>query len=252
MPNIAAYDASVVDWDRLRSFASRVAKETRHPLQEPITYTTNAYVDVPSTVSASGIAGLLGRTVISTKRESRSREVVVAGRHWVLQRRHHHIERNAKGKDYKNQETTHEQHYYILLPDGGLKHVCVWEEEFLLTSHGRTSFRPVEKSHLIKDLSSDWDLRVFDYEQHYAEHGTHGRGTKTWGDREPGRRLLVHAKGIGLSLALKKLLPETARPRGGAPGRSPAPGRRPDTPPAARLDPPSRLRGSLIKRPPTP
>jgi hypothetical protein len=39
------------------------------------------------------------------------------------------------------------------------------------------------------------------------EHGTHGRGTKTWGDRDPGKRLLSHTKGVGLTKALKRLLP---------------------------------------------
>lgn len=31
-PNIAAYDESTVDWDRLKRIAVRVARETKHPL----------------------------------------------------------------------------------------------------------------------------------------------------------------------------------------------------------------------------
>ncbi|WP_071288558.1 hypothetical protein [Mycolicibacterium llatzerense] len=247
MANVAAYEASAADWDQLRRFAQRVAKETRQPLQAPIAYTTKTHIDVPVTVSAPGFAGLLGRRVDTTRREERTQDVVVVGRHWLLERRHHHIERNTRGKDYTNQETTHEQHYYVLLPDGSMKHVCLWEEELVYTSHGRTTFRPGEKSHLCNDLNSDFDLRIFDYASHYHEHGTHGRGTKTWGDREPGRKLLVHAKGIGLSKTLKRLLPETARPRDSTPPRRTTPESKPAVPRSSA--PPSRLRGSLVNRP---
>ncbi len=48
--------------------------------------------------------------------------------------------------------------------------------------------------------------RAFDFEKVHREYGRHGKGIKTWGDREPGKKLLVHAKGVGLSMALKRLL----------------------------------------------
>jgi hypothetical protein len=60
---------------------------------------------------------------------------------------------------------------------------------------------------LVTDIG-ERDLRSFDFEETHSENGTHGMGTKTWGTREPGPQLLVTAKGIGLSNALKRLLPE--------------------------------------------
>lgn len=224
MPDVAAYEASVADVERIKKFAIRVARETQHPLEAPISYRASVSVEVPKTVRASGLAGLMGRTVDTTERRQEQRDVVVVGKHWLLERRHHHIERNTKGRDYKNQETTHEQHYFVLMPDGNLHHVYVWEEELVYTnSNGHTSVR-VERGHEVWGVDSFSFLRTFDYEKRYSEHGTHGRGTKTWGDREPGRRLLVHAKGIGLSKALKKLLPA-------ATGTPPAPNRsKPATP----------------------
>ncbi|MCV7303512.1 hypothetical protein H7J93_28235 [Mycobacterium barrassiae] len=231
MPNLATYEASSIDWDRLNKYARRVANETRRPSESPIKYTTTEYVDVPKTVAAPGLRGLLGRTETKAARQQQQREVVVVGKHWLLDRRHHHIERNGRGKDYTNQETTHEQHYYVLLPDGSLKHVILWEEEFTLTSFGRTTFR-LEKDHLVSDFG-DGEIKAFDFEKRYSECGTHGHGTKTWGDREPGRRLLVHVKGVGLSRALKRLVPQTEQRAASA-----------SSPPS----PPSRLRGSAINR----
>lgn len=49
-------------------------------------------------------------------------------------------------------------------------------------------------------------LKLFDFEKTHYSYRTNGPGMQTWGDREPGRRLLVHARGVGLSLALKRLL----------------------------------------------
>ncbi|MFD4677023.1 hypothetical protein ACFWNN_45420 [Lentzea sp. NPDC058450] len=53
-------------------------------------------------------------------------------------------------------------------------------------------------------MTEDAILRL-DHEDRYQEGGTHGRGTKFWGDREAGRRNR-HAKGVGLSKTLKSLL----------------------------------------------
>lgn len=76
-----------------------------------------------------GPFGLFTRVTHKTERKAVNRQVEVVGAHWVLETRNHHIERNVKLRNGKHQETTHEQHYLILLPDGALKKVVVWEEE---------------------------------------------------------------------------------------------------------------------------
>jgi hypothetical protein len=45
-----------------------------------------------------------------------------------------------------------------------------------------------------------------DFEKRHTSHRADRSGTKVWGDREPGPRLLTHAKGDGLTQALKRLL----------------------------------------------
>ncbi len=70
----------------------------------------------------------------------------------------------------------------------------------------------VRKGHLLQharslvgELSAG-DVQAMDFEKRYSEDRTHRKGIKTWGDREPGTRLLSHAKGVGLTQALKRLL----------------------------------------------
>jgi hypothetical protein len=49
------------------------------------------------------------------------------------------------------------------------------------------------------------DMVRLDYQDRYAERGSSDRGTHTYGNREAGQ-LVRHAKGVGLSIALKFLL----------------------------------------------
>jgi hypothetical protein len=203
--NLKAYEASTADWKRLHAYARKVARQTRRPLAAPIGYTVTDHRTVQREVVRShGPFGLFKRTETRSERQPFSRHVQVVGQHWVLDVRHQNIERNVVGRGSHHQETTHEKTTYLLLPDGGLKRVAVWEEESVHTADGRTRI-VVDTSHHVSDIG-DHDLRAFDFEKRHTEYGRHGRGTKTWGDREPGKRLLVHAKGVGLSAALKRLL----------------------------------------------
>ncbi|MBM7494499.1 hypothetical protein JOD64_005721 [Micromonospora luteifusca] len=205
MPDRQAYEASVADWPRLRAYAKRVARDTRKPQEGSISYTTTEYQTVEKErVRKSGPFGLFTRRELTSQQQPVTRRIGVVGGHWALDRRNYHIERNTRLRGGTHQEITYEQHTFLLLPDGALKHVVLWEEEVMHVERGVTSAF-VKHSHSVVDVG-DSQLRSFDFEKTYAEHGTHGRGTKTWGDREPGRRLLVHARGVGLSLALKRLL----------------------------------------------
>jgi len=206
MPNRQAYNASAPDWPRIHAYALRVAREIRTPAESGISYTTTEYKTVTKRIEVKhGFLNLFTRVENKSERVAVDNRIDVIGPHWVLERRHHHIERNTKERTYTHQETTHEQHYVVLLTDGSLKKIILTETENINTAHGgNTSF--VAHEHHLSELS-DRDVEAMDFEKCHSEYGTHGKGTKTWGDREPGTRLLSHAKGVGLTKALKSLLP---------------------------------------------
>ena len=151
-----------------------------------------------------GLFSLLTREESKSERVAVNNLVTVVGPHWVLERRNHHIERNTRHRNTTQQNTVQEQHYVVLLPDGRLKKAVVYEEENLRTENGKSTYLGGHE-HSLNDLS-DRDVEAMDFEVRSYEDGNHGRGTKIWGDRERGRRLLSHAKGVGLTQALKRLL----------------------------------------------
>lgn len=203
--NLKAYEASAADWRRLRAYAKRVADQTRRPLAPPITYSVTDYRTVERAVTQrSGPFGMFNRTVTRSERQPFTRQVTAIGPHWVLDQRHQNIEKNHTDRTSRHQETTHEEITYLLLPDGSLKYVAVWEEETVHISDA-TPRVVIDRSHHMRDIG-DGELKAFDFEKVHREYGRHGKGIKTWGDREPGKKLLVHAKGVGLSMALKRLL----------------------------------------------
>lgn len=206
MPDRQAYNASTIDWSRIRAYARRVARETRAPAEDDLSYSVTEHRTVTKRVEIKyGLFNLFTRVEHKSERVAVDKRVEVAGRHWVLERRHHHIERNTKERTYTNQETTHEQHYVVLLADGSLKKVVLTETENMNTAHGRNTYFATHDHHL-SDLS-DRDVEAMDFETRHHEYGAHGKRTKTWGNRDPGARLLSHTKGVGLTKALKRLLP---------------------------------------------
>ncbi|MFG2008482.1 hypothetical protein ACGFNF_05350 [Micromonospora sp. NPDC048868] len=205
MPDKSAYEASTLDWARIRAYARRVARETRKPTESGISYTRTEYQTVTKRVEVRhGLFNMFTKVQHRPERVAVIQRVDVVGPHWVLDRRNQHIERNTRHRNTTHQETTHEQSWVVLLPDGSLKKVVLWEEENLRTENNRSTYFGTH-SHSIADLG-DGDVRAMDFEKRHSEYGTHGKGVKTWGDREPGRRLLTHAKGVGLTQALKRLL----------------------------------------------
>lgn len=79
----------------------------------------------------------------------------------------------------------------------------IWDwEEFTRWDNGMTRF---EKECTAK-LMAEKDILRLDFADKRYDHSLSGNGTKFWGNREPGRRIR-HAKGVGLSVALKGLLP---------------------------------------------
>ncbi len=97
MPNRNAYDASSIEWPRIRAYAKRVARETRKSREQPFSYTVHEYRDTTKKVeTAHGPFGLFTKLVDKAERVAVDRRVEVAGAHWVLEHRHHHIERNTR------------------------------------------------------------------------------------------------------------------------------------------------------------
>lgn len=190
---MTGYDGSELDMVRLRRFAERVARETRvRPSPE---ITRRVTKTVPSTETRrAGFLGLRTETIDTTKSVQVTESVL--GPHWVLLQTNHHIESHDRGKEVEY----HEQNYWVLCTDGSLWTVWSWEE-FTSWSDGT---KRLENDKTATPMTEDKVLRL-DFENRYREEGEHGRGTKFWGDREAGRRI-HHAKGVGLSKALKTLL----------------------------------------------
>lgn len=190
---MTAYDDSVLDLARLRRFAGRVARDTR--VRPSPAMTRQVTRSVPSTETRkTGFLGLRTETVQTTKSVQVSEPVV--GPHWVLHHTNHHIESHDRGKYVE----FHEQNYWMLCSDGTLWTIWDWEE-FTRWNDGTTRF---EKDRTAEAMTEAKILRL-DFADRNTQQGEHGHGTTFWGDREAGHRI-HHAKGVGLSKALKALV----------------------------------------------
>ena len=166
MANRAEYDASQLDWDRLKRYAQRVARETGMPRTSPVAN--------------------------------------VIGEHWPLDRRRWTIQKNSRSGGQRYQETIHETHLLALLPDGRLVKVITAETA---SSYSGTAGRGSDSKfwHNCRDAEES-DITALDFERRYTEQGRSNDSQRSWGDRDPGRRLVRHAKGVGVNLALKDVL----------------------------------------------
>jgi hypothetical protein len=195
--NSASYDATTLDMARLNRYAHRVAAECKSPLTPAITRQVDK--SVPSTETRRG--GFLGlrSEVVRVEKLIQVTESVI-GPHWVLHRTNHHIESHEGGKLVEYGE----QNYWVLQGDGALLTVWDWEEY---------TRWPDGSSRLLKECTTrsmaEADVLRLDFADRSTESGSHGRGTKTWGNRAQGRRIR-HTKGLGLSVALKFLLTGSA------------------------------------------
>ncbi|MGN2638267.1 hypothetical protein ACTD5D_19145 [Nocardia takedensis] len=187
------YATSTLDIARLRTFAKRVARETKAPTIGPLIKTTTVSVPVVKTRSV-GLFGL--RTETYTASESREQTTQVVGPHWVLFTTRHFID-EEKTRRYRAYEYA-ESRIWILDTAGELLKVWQWQD-FTLWDDGRTK----RESDCAVDPMTERDILQMDHEHTFSHH--HDRDGHYRGDREPGR-VIRHAKGVGLSLALKHLL----------------------------------------------
>lgn len=188
-PNLIAYERSEVDWNRLRRYAEKVARETRVPRG-----TRQVVERSERTRQVSG--GLFG---LFTREETYTVDVprTETDDFWVLQSRSWH--KKERGQRNQADEDLTELYYYCLTVKGALvvrvtsKTDCFFKGAWRF-SDSETSERP---------MAAD-DVMLFDFEaeRYYREKGRFTVET----DRDPDRkRLKHHAKGVGLSLALKRL-----------------------------------------------
>ncbi|MEU7524682.1 hypothetical protein AB0A74_03010 [Saccharothrix sp. NPDC042600] len=188
-----SYDKTELDLNRLIQYAKKVARECRStPIPER---TRRKQKSVPDTVTRR--AGLLGlRTEVAQVTRTVQVSERVIGPHWVLRRTNHHIESQEAGKAIEY----HEQNYWVLQEDGTLSKVWEWEE-FTRWPDGTTR---VEQDCTATPMTEADILRLDHLDRQYDNSDSRS-GTKIWGNREPGKRIR-HAKGVGLSMALKELL----------------------------------------------
>lgn len=187
------YDQSTLDLNKLRQYAQKVAKGCRAtPTPER---TRRKAKSVPSTVvRRGGFLGLRKENIQVTTTVQVSERVI--GPHWVLRQTNHHIESQERGKSTEY----HEQRYWVLQRDGTLSTAWEWEE-FTRWSDGTTK---LEQDCTAKPMNEADILRLDHLDRQHDNSGSRD-STKFWGNREPGKRIR-HAKGVGLSTALKALL----------------------------------------------
>lgn len=181
-PNEAEYLASRIEWNKLRSWARRVAQVTPCAARSEL----ELAVTEPS--------GQSDRTY--TKR--------VLGRHWVLDTRMSDVNEWSTLELLSDQQV----YYMVLEADGSLTTVLHVDRRRHRTSpNAHTSRTEIDSNYAIVAAFSDRDVTYFDYEKRRVHWKTEGSGR--WPGEAmneiAGGRLLRHAKGVGLSMRLKEL-----------------------------------------------
>lgn len=101
----------------------------------------------------------------------------------------------------------HEEHEeritYFLANDGRLLRKCEYWTDVTIIDGRRTEYMEEGRGESITEFDAR-DVELFDYERYHKSFNAYGAHFTS--DREPGRRVLYHAKGVGLSKRLKGIL----------------------------------------------
>lgn len=214
MPSRAAYDDSVLDLERLSRYARRVARETSLPLAEPIRYEkVTETVEVAARYRRTVFGGT--RRVSPERRTRRTNVVEVVGAHWLISSRRWHHDEITQHDGSTLQEETHFNHYLVLTPEGEI--LDAWTKHAIAVQWGQKVGNGTlweEFDHSVS-RASESDICALDFERYHQSFERRTGRTRHvyWQDRDPGRRLLKHAKGVGINLALKSIL-EGRTPQG--------------------------------------
>jgi hypothetical protein len=181
----AAYEHSVLTWDKLRRYAERVARDTKAPRHTVVTR------------SEEWVEEVVGRTLFGKPKTEKIRRMAKRSEvsdHWVLDERTHRLIRRLDGQ---NTSTDVVKARYCLLSNEALVVRIESYDEF----EGPRYDGYREGTHTVEERPfGDDDVLLFDYAPDYRWSGgdvfsSMGRGRRT-----------AHAKGVGLSIRLKKLL----------------------------------------------
>lgn len=182
------YDQSQINWEKLRKFAARVARETK------VRPTSGSFLRQESRTRQVR-AGMFG---LSTRAERYSVSVPVrfCPDYWVLERRWY--KKVSRGR-VENTEVTDLS--YCLGSDGSL-FVLSESYEGIWTKAAGYCEAP-EEPHTRP--MNEADVQLFDFEQRNYHHAD-GPVTIDNNTLPDPRRLKFDSKGVGISIALKKLL----------------------------------------------
>lgn len=173
--------------DRLLKYAARVANESTVAKRPAILGSREVDVSVRRE-KRSGFLGL-GRTSYRTV-EKQSRQVELVAAHWLLFETRHRIDDRTKGRELEFTE----HNSWVLTEAGKLLYIWDWEE----FRYGR-----LDRGYDVKEMSAE-RMRELDYAHpHYDKREG---GASYIGNRQKGK-LVRHSPGVGLSLAMKSLLP---------------------------------------------
>lgn len=183
-----SYNDSAIDWDRLRSYAQRVARESQRPRP---TITVRG-VDQTQEVRR----GLFGRAkIVNLARPFERAEPVD---HWVLDSRYY---RRQCIVDANNTITEVTLYTYCLKTDGRLMLCADAFEEY---EGPKYSNHYAETTHSLSETAfENAEVEIFDFEMGY--HSVRG-DMKIDTNNVPGKRRIAFARGVGLSLKLKALI----------------------------------------------
>ena len=200
-----AYKVSNLDWDRLRAYADRVAKNTTKPLEKPISYTNTEFKTVKVERSVPRVLWLKPKIEVSEETQEVNNHTDAIGPHWIVESRKWLLQEKSRVGITKVEETSTELFYIVLLPSGLLRHLTVKHNEVLNFTQGKL-YRPVnDTSHTVRDLTEE-DVVKMDYDTKLYIWGPDRSGRSGETNRECGKRLIRHSKGVGINLALKRIL----------------------------------------------
>lgn len=206
LADINAYNSTSFDWERIHAYARRVARATPLPRSPAWQYRSTRLIRTVESPATRGFLGFGARPEkISTV--SRSTSETILGEHWVIDRRSWHRRETSRFSGTRVEENDGEEYVYALLATGELTvGILKTNEVWNYSPQGGASLvvHPTS-THRVVDLDEHF-AGTLDFEKRWRDGSMSGRPTYSWGDRDPGARVIRHSKGVGLTLALKDIL----------------------------------------------
>lgn len=209
----AAYDASRIDWNKLRPWAERVAQSTPVPPANELMLTVTESHTKQVSVKQGGFLGIGGTTRTVPRTEHSTYEKRVLGPHWVLDTR---ISEEDRWLSNECLESDHQTYYMVLEKSGKLSTVLHVNRYRSISLPPRGGGRKeIDSNYASVGEFTDSDVMHFDFEKlrtHWTPR-SNGRWPGEAMNDTTGNRLQRHAKGVGLSIRLKELSSGPIEPR---------------------------------------